>query len=633
VRTGHARGRGAAATLPVAREALGYNRSKMLSVNCGLEWARRVMLLGSVLWAGAAVAVIAQTPNSRGSVAAAITSIKFADVTKAAGLRSSWVSGGSGHNYYPEQMGGGGAFLDYDGDGFLDIFVAGGGSLPGFKGPRPIGSRLYRNRGDGTFADVTQVAGLESSRYAMGTVVGDYDNDGHVDLYLTTLQGNVLYRNDGRGRFLDVTARAGVKGMALSTAAAFVDYDADGWLDLFVARYMDYAVATDKGCMIRGMSQQDINQRVLVPRNAGQAGLPLHCGPHEMPTTSNLLFRNNQNGTFTDVSRASGISRSAAHGLGLAIADFNEDGRPDIYVASDGFPNLLFMNLGNGTFKEDAVRAGVAIWKNGFALAGMGTDAADYDNDGHIDILTTNYEKDPTTLYRGRGDGTFSDMSEASGVAALSWPFLKWGCRLLDFDGDGRRDIFVVNGHVDPAGTPGRPLNFPDDKWPGKGFAQEAQLFVSTPNGKFGDASASAGPFFREKHVARGAAFGDFDNDGDWDVLTNNIDEPALLLANQTPAFRWGRLELQGDRCNRDALGARVRVTTGGVVQTEYVRSAGSYLSDHDRRPLFSLPGSAGAVAEIRWPCGATQKVTMVPKQTVRVKEAGCLLRSKKAGQ
>ncbi len=572
--------------------------------------------------------VSAQSTTPRGYMTgAAPSAIRFTDVTKASGLKSTWVAGSSGHNYYVEQMGGGAAWFDYDGDGRLDVFVTGGGTLPGYKGPQPAGNRLFRNVADSSFVDVTSATGLVSSRYTLGVVAADYDNDGHTDLFITTAQGNVLYRNDGRGHFVDVTAKARVGGVVLSTGAAFLDYDADGWLDLFVARYMDYRVADDKGCKIRGMSQQDNNMlRLAEQRGAVPGGLPLLCGPHEMPTTSNLLYRNNGDGTFTDVTVAAGIAGAKGHGLGIGVADFNEDGRIDIYVASDGYPNLLFMNLGAGKFKESAVRAGVAIWKNGYALAGMGTDVADYDNDGHIDILTTNYEKDPTTLYRGRGDGTFIDMAERSGIGRLSFPFLKWGCRLLDLNGDGRRDVFVVNGHVDPAGTPGRPLNFPDDKWSGKGFAQEAQLYVARPGGQFEDASAASGTFFKEKHVARGAAFGDFDDDGDSDVLVVNIDEPAVLLRNDTPAFRRGALELEGKGCNRDGLGARVRVTTGELTQTEYSRSAGSYLSDHDRRLSFSLPGSAPASAEIRWPCGAVQQVSLTPGKTLHVTETGCRL-------
>ena len=422
-----------------------------------------------------------------------------------------------------------------------------------------------------------------------------------------------------------------MKGAPLSTSAAFLDFDSDGWLDLFVGRYMDYGISTDRGCLIRGMSQQDIN---MMQREGEARGVPkadLACGPHEMKTTASRLYRNNGNGTFTDLTATSGIGSANGHALAIAIADFNEDGRPDIYVASDGYPSLLFMNRGDGTFKEDAARAGVAVWRNGAAFAGMGADTADYDGDGHYDLITANYEKEPLTLYRGRGDGTFIDMAEQSGLSTPGFPFLKWGVRLLDFNGDGRRDVFVANGHVDPAGTPGRPLNMPDEKWPGKGFAQEALVLAGTAEGRFIDMSAQSGQFFRDKHVARGAAFGDYDNDGDWDVFIVNIDEPAVLLRNDSPAYRWGRLELEGAGCNRDALGSRVQVTSGGLTQTEYVRSGGSYLSDHDHRLLFALPGSAPATAEIHWPCGAVQTVTLTPGKTQHVTEVGCRLPARKA--
>ncbi len=546
-------------------------------------------------------------------------------------MQSTWVSGGTGHNFYVEQMGGGGAFLDYDGDGRLDLFAAGGGVLPRFKGPRPSGDRLFRNNPDATFSDVTEGSGLRTDWYTLGVASADFDNDGHADLFTIAAQGNTLYRNDGQGHFVDVTVKAGVRGKPLSTSAAFLDIDNDGWLDLFVSRYMDYSIGGDKGCLVRGMSQQSINRLTIEGERKGLSKPDLACGPHQMKTTASQLYRNNGDGTFTDVSAASGIGSASGHALAVGVGDFNEDGRPDIHVASDGYPSLLFMNLGDGRFKEDAARAGVAVWKNGAALAGMGTDAADYDNDGHADILTSNYEQEPQTLYRGRGNGTFIDMAEQAGLLAPSFPFLKWGCRLLDFDGDGWRDVLVVNGHVDTAGSPGRPINMPEDKLPGKGFAQEAFLLAGTAEGRFIDKSATAGQFFRDKHAARGAAFGDYDNDGDWDALIVNIDEPAVLLRNDSPAHRWGRLELEGAGCNRDALGARVRVTTGNLTQAEWVRSGGSYLSDHDHRPLFGLPGSDPATAEIRWPCGATQTVTLTPGKTLHVTEAGCKLPARRA--
>ena len=549
---------------------------------------------------------------------AASAAIRFTDSTDASGLRFQHVSGASGRYYFAEQWGSGAAFFDYDGDGWLDVFLAQGGALPGFKGNAPAGNRLFRNNHDGTFADVTAAAGLTSQRYTLGAAAADFDNDGHTDLFITTLQGNVLYHNDGHGHFTDMTARAGLAGQALSTSAAFFDYDGDGRLDLFVARYRDYDLAADKACEVPTFG--------MTP--AGAAPPVSYCGPQGVAATASRLYRNAGDGVFTDVTAVSGIGRAKAHALGVAVADYNEDGRPDVFVASDTTPNLLFINLGDGTFKEQALASGIAVGAAGIPYAGMGADAADYDNDGHIDLVVTNYENEPTSIFRNRGDGTFDDESQRSGVSALAWAFMKWGCRLLDLDGDGLKDLFSVNGHiyrdVSIVTPPGAPL--PGS--PRKGYAQEAQVLLQQRGGRFADASRDAGPFFAERHVSRGAAFADFDNDGDWDALVTNLDGPVSLLRNDSAPVRWARLALEGDGCNRDAIGSSVRVTTGALTQTVIVQSGGSYLSDHDRRPLVALPGNGPATAEIRWPCGATQRVALTPGTTARVHESGCRLRT-----
>ena len=547
----------------------------------------------------------------------AAAGIHFTDISASAGLQFRHVSGKSGRFYFIEQWGSGAAFFDYDGDGWLDLFLAQGGALPGFEGATPVGNRLFRNNRNGTFTDVTEAAGLVSDRYTLGVATADYDNDGYADLFITTLQGNVLYHNDGHGRFIDVTASAGVAGQALSTSAAFLDYDGDGRLDLFVARYRDYNLATDQGCEIPDFGM----------RPPGAPPRISFCGPFS-DGVSNRLYRNQGDGTFRDVTASSGIGKGIGRGLGVAVADFNEDGFPDVFVASDNLPNLLFINNGTGTFTEQALRAGVAVGSEGRAYAGMGVDAADYDNDGHIDLVVTNYENEPTSLYRNLGDGTFEDRSARSGLNALVWGFMKWGVRLVDLNGDGLKDLFSVNGHIyeDVAivTPPGLPL-------PGttrKRYAQQAQVLVQQTPGRFADHSAAAGPFFKETHVSRGAAFADFDNDGDWDALVTNLNGPAVLLRNDAPAGRWARLALEGRGCNRDAIGARVRVTVGALTQTAIVQSGGSYLSDHDRRPLFGLPDDGPATAEIRWPCGAVQTVNLSPGVTQRVQETGCLLRN-----
>jgi hypothetical protein len=564
--------------------------------------------------------------------------IRFTDVTDVSGLTFRHVKGGSGSHYYPEQFGGGAAFLDYNGDGFLDVFFVQGAPLPGYTGPHPLGNVLYSNNGNGTFTDVTRQSGLTDRRYGLGASAADYDNDGDTDLFVTNLQGNALFRNDGRGRFTDVTLKAHIGAAAMSTSAAFLDYNNDGWLDLFVARYTDYSLQDDVRCIDPTSVAKPVlfAERRTDPLPSDPTLRLAYCGPPAYKGTSNRLYRNNKDGTFTDVTGLSGIGKGIARGLGVAIADFNQDGRPDIFVSSDMSPNLLFMNDGNGTFREQALIAGVAVGTFGKAYAGMGVDAADYDNDGDPDLFITNYENEPSSLYENNGDGTFTDDSQSSGIARHSLMLLKWGCRFVDLDLDGHLDLLVLNGHVNdyldkPARTSGL---VPKRVTIREGYAQRAQIYRNDGvYGIFADASWTAGPYFLEKHVGRGAAFGDFDNDGDWDVVAVNNDEQAALLRNDTPReAQWARLELHGQACNRDAIGAHVRLKTGAITQTQYVTSGGSYLSDHDRRLLFGLPAAAGQVtAEIRWPCGATETITVKPGTSTRIDEKNCRL-AKKSG-
>ncbi len=543
---------------------------------------------------------------------------RFTDVTKAAGLNFRHVNGGSGKYLYLEEFGGGAAFFDYDGDGWMDIFMAQGAPLPGFTGPTPTGNVLYRNSGRGTFTDVTKDAGLSSTRYTLGVAAADFDNDGDTDLFITTLQGNVLYQNSGHGTFSDITARAGVAGRALSTSASFLDYDGDGWLDLFVVRYTDYSVATDPGC--KGFTEREINQR----RDSGKIRTT-KCSPYDFAAVSNRLYHNERNGTFRDVSMSASISKALVHGFGVVTADFNEDGFTDIFVASDQLPNALFMNRGNGTFQERAGAAGVAVNQTGQAYGGMGVDAGDYDNDGHVDLFVTNFEFEPSSLYRNRGDGTFADEGGRSGISGFSLPFLKWGCRFMDVNGDGLLDLFVANGHLDDKADQPRPPNM--FRPPSLGYAQTPQIYLNAGHGVFTDGSQAAGGVFLEKRVARGLAVADYDNDGDLDVLITANNQAPVLLRNEAPASqRWARIELQGQRCNRDAIGAVVRVTAGGITQSQTVKSGASYLSDHDRRLWFALPGTGAATAQIRWPCGATETANIVPGTPLKIVEKNCRL-------
>jgi hypothetical protein len=566
--------------------------------------------------------------QTRSSAAGRPSAIRLRNVTESSGLTFRHARGASGRHYYPEQFGGTAAFFDYNRDGFLDLFFVQGAALPGYQGLPLSGNVLYGNNGDGTFTDVTVEAGLTDQRYGLGVAAADYDNDGDTDLFVTNLQGNALFSNDGRGRYTDVTLEAGVEAPPMSAGAAFLDYDNDGWLDLFVARYTDYSLEDDVRCI----DPTSVREPVLVaqPRTAplpADDNLRLaYCGPPAYGGAVNRLYRNARDGTFTDVTESSGIAGSTGHGLGVAVADFDNDRYPDIFVASDMLPDLLFMNRRDGTFREQALQAGVAVGSHGKAYAGMGVDAADYDNDGWVDLFVTNYEGEPSSLYRNHEGLTFTDESVPSAIWSYSLAFLKWGCRFVDLDLDGHLDLFVANGHV----------NDNLEKHPRsrlrKGYAQRAQVYRNDGRrGHFTDVTLGpppVGSYFLEEHVGRGAAFGDYDNDGDWDVVVVNNDEPAVLLRNDTAhRNRWARLELQGKGCNRDAIGARVQVVTGDITQTRHVTSGGSYLSEHDRRILIGLPGVVGSVdAEVRWPCGARETVVLKPGEVVKMEETRCLL-------
>jgi hypothetical protein len=565
------------------------------------------------------------------AVPASSSTIRLTDITRMAGITFAHTKGASGRHYYPEQFGAGVALLDYNKDGLLDVFFVQGAPLPGTTGSPPSGDVLYRNNGDGTFSDVSSQAGLTGSHYGLGVASADYDNDGYPDLFITTLEGNRLLHNDGHGRFVDVTARAGVSSPPLSTGAVFVDVDNDGWLDLFVARYTDYTIDTDLRCIDAGSVRHPVlfAQPRTTPLPPDEPTLKLaYCGPPAYEMASSRLFHNNRNGTFTDISVASGISSSKSHGLGVGVGDFNEDGRPDIFVASDMTPNLLFMNEGNSRFRQTALAAGVAVGAEGKPYAGMGVGIGDFNHDGHLDLFVTNYENEPSSLYAGTGTGLFDDRTVPSGIAALSQRFLKWGAQFVDLDLDGQLDLLIANGHVDdnlvgtPAHAPPWPASNPRAPrlmLPGReGYLQQAQVYRGTTDGRFEDVSEDAGAYFKEKHAGRGVAFGDIDNDGDWDVVIVNNDQPATLLRNDSlHRGAWARVELHGHGCNRDAIGARVAIRAGKWSATQFVPTGGSYLSEGDRRLIFAVPDATASVtAEVRWPCGAVQPVQLKPGTT-----------------
>jgi hypothetical protein len=504
----------------------------------------------------------------------------FRNVAAEAGLTRSFPNGGTGSKkYIVETTGSGAAFIDYNNDGLLDIFVLSG----------PDGTnRLYRNEGSGRFTDVTREAGLTSDGWSQGVCAGDFDNDGFTDLLVTSWGGLALYRNIGGRRFENITAKAGLtqNRARYNTGCAFLDYDNDGRLDIFVANYVKFDFST-------------------TPKPGGNPycwyrGLAVNCGPRGLPFDRNILYRNNGSGTFTDVSDASGISKpNQSYCLGVLTGDFNQDGRTDIFVACDQTPSLLYMNNGDGTFNEEALLRGTAFDENGKALSGMGAAAADYDGDGKLDIFRSNFSDERETLYRNRGAAEFDDATITAGLAHNT-RFVGWGCGFFDFDNDGWKDLLLVNGHVFPE---------VDRLKIDIHYKDRAILYRNNRDGTFRDISESTGPGILEPHAARGAAFGDYDNDGSVEVLVNNQNEPpSLFKSARKPAGNWVILKLEGARSNRSAIGARVRLTAGGRKQLDEVRSGGSYLSQNDLRLHFGL-GGAPAIdrIEIDWPSGEHQ--------------------------
>jgi len=542
----------------------------------------------------------------------------FVDVAGAAGLNAKTIYGGEHRNkYLLETTGCGVAFYDYDNDGWLDIFLVNGWRLEGFpKGEEPT-SHLFHNNRDGTFTDVTEKAGLVHHGWGQGVAIGDYDNDGFDDLFVTYFGKNVLYHNNGDGTFTDVTARAGVggSGKRWNTGCAFVDYDRDGKLDLFVANYIDLDLATaplpESGpCLYKG---------VVVA-----------CGPPGLAGGKNILYHNNGDGTFSDVSQSSGIlNGNGTYGLGVLTADFDNDGWPDIYVANDSAPSALYRNQKNGKFEDIAVEAGCALSSDGKPQAGMGVSAADYDLDGNLDILKTNFAGDTPSLYRGVGGANFEDATFPAGLGAHT-QYLGWGCGFIDFDNDGWADILISNGHVYPE---------VEQLKTEAGYAQHKLLYRNLRNGRFEEVTEKAGPGINAPAAARGCAFGDFDNDGDIDVVVNTVNGlPQLLRSDSNSENSWIKVKLAGTKSNRSGIGARVTCvsTIPGESrphrQIDEVRSGGSYLSQNDLRLHFGLGKATQAdLLEIRWPSGQVDSLkNLAANQLIVVKEGEGILRTEK---
>jgi hypothetical protein len=517
----------------------------------------------------------------------------FRNIAAEAGFTEAIPNGGArSKQYIIETTGGGVALIDYDNDGLLDVFLVSG---PGNT------NRMYHNEGRARFRDVTHQTGLDAagtSGWGQGVCAGDFDNDGYTDLFVTYYGANHLYRNvDGR-RFEDVTARAGLAQdrVRYNTGCAFIDYDRDGHLDLFVANYVEFDPKT---------APKPGDNPYCYYRN-----IPVNCGPRGLPFGRNILYHNNGDGTFRDVSTESGIAAPDQHySLGVLTGDFNGDGRPDIYVACDRTPSLLYINQGGGRFSEEGVLRGVALDENGMALSGMGAAAADYNHDGRVDLFRTNFSDERETLYRSQAEGEYEDATAGAGLA-WNTRYVGWGCGFLDFDNDGWKDLLLVNGHAFPEVDRLR-IDIT--------YKEPAILYRNLGNGKFADISGAAGGGIMEPHSSRGAAFGDIDNDGRIEVLVNNQNEPpSLLKQSRIYDNHWVLLKLVGARSNRSGIGAKVAITSGGVTQVDEVRSGGSYLSQSDFRLHFGL-GKAARIERIRieWPSGVKQELRNIDSDRV----------------
>jgi hypothetical protein len=522
--------------------------------------------------------------------------IEFVDVTASAGIRFKHTSGAFGKKYLPETVGSGGAFLDYDNDGWQDILLINSMSWPEHKGPKSFPA-LYHNNQDGTFTDVTRAAGLAVEMYGLGVTVADYNNDGWVDVYITCLGPNHLFRNSGKGAFVDVTAKAGVGDPGFSTSAAWFDYNKDGWVDLFVGNYVEWTPEKDLFCSLDGETKS-------------------YCTPESYQGQSPTLYRNRGDGTFEDVTQAAGLHDPTSKSLGVALIDYDNDGWMDVFVANDTQPNKLYRNNGNGTFTDMALKAGVAFSEAGVARAGMGVDAADYDGAGRESLIVGNFSNEMMGLYHNEGSGLFIDEAPTSTIGKASLLTLTFSAFFLDYNLDGLADIFAANGHV------------ADDinrVQPKVTYAQPPHLFRNLGNKRFEEVTAKLGRALPRAMVARGAAYSDVDNDGDLDLLIATNNGPARLLRNEGGnQNHFLRLKTVGTKSNRDGIGAKVTVRTpAGAHRWRLVRTGSGYCSQSELPLTFGL-GQATAVSEIEvvWPSGHVDRFKDVPaNQSLVIKE------------
>ena len=525
----------------------------------------------------------------------------FIDVTETAGLNFEHTDGRSGLRLFNEFLGSGGGFFDYDGDGDLDIYLVNGAIQTDDAENKTPHNVLYRNNGDNTFTDVTEAAGVGSTIYGTGATVGDYDNDGDLDLYVTNFGADQLYQNNGDGTFTDITTHAQVGNPNWGTSCAFADVDNDGHLDLYIANYAEYTPENDVRCEERGVH--------------------VYCGPHAYPAVHDTFYKNNGDGTFTD---ASTLYRPAdlipQHGLGVTFGDYDADGNIDLYVANDQDPNFLFQNTGTGNFLEVALISGVCYNDMGKEEAGMGTDFGDYDNDGKLDLTVSNYQTETNTVYRNHDSSFFTDNTITSGIAEVTHGYLGWGIRFFDYDNDGHQDIFVANGHLmDNINVLEKHVTYP----------QKNLLFRNLGDGTFANVTSAEARHHDDpdrvssvetdglslKKVSRGTAIGDYDNDGDLDILVTNCNQRPDLLQNAVGnQNNWIQVQVVGQKNNRSGIGARIKVVTGTHIQYREVQSGGSYLSFHDLRAHFGV-GKAEQIdrLEIRWTNGHIDRGTSLP--------------------
>jgi len=533
----------------------------------------------------------------------------FVDVASAAGLRAPVIYGGvETKKYILESTGCGCAFIDYDNDGWMDIFLLSGTRLGDH--PPETTNRLYKNNRDGTFTDVTEKAGLKMAGWASAVCVGDYNNDGFEDIFCTYFGQNRLYRNNGDGTFTDVTKAAGLWNdqSRWGAGCSFLDYNRDGHLDLFVSNYIRFSF-----------------EHAPVPGetvNCNWKGIPVECGPRGLPTGRHSLYRNNGDGTFTDVSQQAGIATATeSYGMTVVTADFDEDGWPDIFVACDSTPSLLFMNNHDGTFREEGVVRGVALSDDGVEQAGMGVGVGDYDLDGHLDLFKTHFADDANGLYHNDGKGSFDDVTRPAGLA-VETRYVCWGAGIVDLDNDGYPDLFMVTGNVYPE---------VERKLPQYANKTSRAVFRNLGNHTFEELTAEAGPGVTDAHCSRGCAFGDFDNDGDVDILIVNMNEPPSLLRNDMKVKQnWLKVKLEGVKSNRSATGARVLAHYGGKVQGQAVLSQSSFYSCNDPRLHFGLGAASFADVDVYWPNGLHEQYKKIPaNQLITLREGSGIVKNK----